>query len=470
MDIQFSNISQKSSKACLYLLTNINELSNLKNIHSDIEWLKTKIKPQEIIETYINGEYEAFLIDQESSKSELEKLRIQGYNIYKSLSKYNLDCININNISFKSDDVMAITEGIALSSYQFNKYKTKPSLFQLKSIHLSGPYDAAEYINLQAKVTGNFITKTLVNEHPAYLTPKQLSQDIETLSNEFGFEFTKLDKAQITSLKMGGLLAVNQASNEEPTFNILEWKPKKAKNKKPIILIGKGVVYDTGGLSLKPTPMAMDFMKADMAGAGAVVGTMCAIAKANLDLHVIGLIAATDNKIGSKAYSPGDVIKMYSGKTVEVLNTDAEGRLTLADALTYASKYNPEIVIDIATLTGSAARAIGTEGSVLMGTANRADIEKVKSAGLNVHERLVEFPLWGEYADQLKSDIADIKNIGSDMAGAITAGKFLEYFTDYPWMHIDIAAPSFLHHEDKYRGKNASGVGVRLFFDWLSKY
>ena len=187
-------------------------------------------------------------------------------------------------------------------------------------------------------------------------------------------------------------------------------------------------------------------------------------------MHVIGLIAATDNKIGSKAYSPGDVITMYDGTTVEVLNTDAEGRLTLADAISYGNKYEPELIVDIATLTGSAARAIGTEGSVIMGTAEEKTVNHLKAAGHIVHERLVEFPLWDEYGDQIKSDMADIKNLGGDMGGAITAGKFLEHFTRTPWMHIDIAAPSYLHHEDKYRGKNGTGIGVRLFFEWLANY
>jgi leucyl aminopeptidase len=281
-----------------------------------------------------------------------------------------------------------------------------------------------------------------------------------------GFKVEVLNKSQIEALKMGGLLAVNMGSQIPPTFTIMEYKPAKARNKKPVVLVGKGVVYDTGGLSLKPTPNSMDTMKCDMAGAAAVSCAMYAIAKAELNVHIIALVPATDNRPGENAYTPGDVIKMYDGQTVEVLNTDAEGRMILGDALAYAKKYKPELVMDFATLTGAAAAAIGSYGIVCMGTASA----KLKNAGNNVHERLVEFPFWEDYAKLIKSDIADMKNIGGPVGGAITAGKFLEKFTDYPWMHFDIAGPAFLGSNDSYRGKNGTGVGVRLIFDFIKNY
>jgi len=185
---------------------------------------------------------------------------------------------------------------------------------------------------------------------------------------------------------------------------------------------------------------------------------------------VISLIPATDNRPGGNAYVPGDIVTTYSGTNVEVLNTDAEGRMLLADALHFAKKLKPELVIDFATLTGSAARAVGSQGIVYMGTCEKDTKSKIEESGYNVHERLVEFPLWDEYGEMLKSDIADIKNVGGPMAGAITAGKFLQHFTDYPWMHLDIAGSAFLHSADSYRGKNGTGVGVRLIFDFISNY
>jgi leucyl aminopeptidase len=266
---------------------------------------------------------------------------------------------------------------------------------------------------------------------------------------------------------MGGLLAVNKGSVDPPTFSILEWKPKKAKNKKPVVLVGKGVVYDTGGLSLKPTANSMDLMKSDMAGAAMMAGVVSAAAQANLNVHIIALIPASDNRPGGNAYAPGDIITMFDGTTVEVLNTDAEGRLLLADALSYAKKYDPALVMDAATLTGAAVRAIGTFASAIMGTADKKVITQLEASGEETYERVVPFPLWADYGKEMKSPIADLNNLGSGLAGQITAGKFLEHFTDYPWVHIDIAGPSFLPGANTYRPKGASGVGVRLLFDFL---
>jgi leucyl aminopeptidase len=263
-------------------------------------------------------------------------------------------------------------------------------------------------------------------------------------------------------------LAVNRASTVPPQFCILEWKPEGARNAKPIVLVGKGVVYDTGGLSLKPTE-GMTYMKCDMAGAAAVVGTLAVAAKTGLPLHLIGLIPATDNKIGENALSPGDVITMGSGTTVEVVNTDAEGRLILADALHFAQKYDPELVVDLATLTGSAVKALGTQVICYMGTASEKIKKQLESSGFDTYERLVELPLWKEFGDELKSNIADLKNLGSSNAGMITAGKFLEHFTKFPWLHLDIAGPAYLRAANGYRTKEGTGVGVRLLFDFLKK-
>ena len=211
----------------------------------------------------------------------------------------------------------------------------------------------------------------------------------------------------------------------------------------------------------------MDTMESDMAGAAAVATSLYAIAKAQLPYHVIGLIPATDNRPDGNAYAPGDIVTMYDGSTVEVLNTDAEGRMILADALSYAKKYEPELVIDIATLTGAAARAIGPQAIVGMKAKAEEDFTLLKKSGDKVHERIVEFPFWDEYKEQLKSNVADLKNIGGVNAGAITAGKFLEHFTGYPYIHLDIAAPSFLEKRDSYRGKGGTGVGTRLFYQFV---
>jgi leucyl aminopeptidase len=205
-----------------------------------------------------------------------------------------------------------------------------------------------------------------------------------------------------------------------------------------------------------------------MAGAAAVVGTFCALADDNVPAWVIGLIPATDNRPGGNAITPGDVIEISDGTSVEVLNTDAEGRLILADALHYAKKYDPKLVIDLATLTGSASRAIGPNAIVAMGNAGDEIWSDLADSGNRTHERLVQFPFWDEYSELLKSDVADLKNIGGSEAGMITAGKFLEHFTNYPYIHLDIAGPAFLTSPHGYYGKGGTGIGVRLLHDFFS--
>ena len=361
---------------------------------------------------------------------------------------------------------LAFAEGLALSNYQFLNYFSIKNRHSLTDISIVSTLSDRAIELLQASIKGTYIAKDLVNEPLSYLTAQQYSQDIEALGKEAGFKVEVLHKKQIESLKMGGLLAVNKGSIDPPTFNILEWKGASPSNDRPIVLVGKGIVYDTGGLSLKPTAQSMDMMKCDMGGSAAVVGALYAIAKANLNIHVVGLIPATDNRPSGNAYAPGDVITMFDGTTVEVMNTDAEGRLIMADALSFAKKYNPERVIDVATLTGAAARAIGKQGIVAMGN-DKKTMSELKESGQRVHERIAELPFWDEYKDDLKSPIADLKNIGGAEAGAITAGKFLEHFTDYPYTHLDIAGMAFMTSPFSYHGKGATGVGVRLLFDFI---
>jgi leucyl aminopeptidase len=396
-----------------------------------------------------------------------EEFRKKAFEITGILNGEKAETIEILPEGIEERNTLAFCESLALSNYQFLKYKSEKKENALKAINIVGNYSASAIEELNVVVKANYIARDLVNEPVIYLTAEQFSEEIKLLGKEAGFSVDVFNEIKIRSLKMGGLLAVNEGSPNPPTFNILEYKPEGATNLKPVILVGKGVVYDTGGLSLKPTPQSMDYMKCDMAGGAAVVGAIYAVAKNKLPIHVVGLIPATENRPDGNAITPGDVITMFSGKTVEILNTDAEGRLILADALSYASKYNPELVIDLATLTGSAQRATGKEGCVFMGTASEKHKSALKESGFKVYERLVEFPLWEEYGKQIESEIADIKNLGGADAGAITAGKFLEHFVNYPWLHLDIAGTAFLHATDYYRGKNATGTGVRLLYDFI---
>ena len=403
------------------------------------------------------------------SKSEAEQLenyRNLGNKICTALNAHQYKSVCLNQTA-KEEFTVAIAEGMALSNYQFLKYKSDTSHANtLEKIGVIG-VKKANLEFLQIQVDAVCTARTWVNEPQSHLTAVTFAKEIKALALASGVSCEILNKKQIESLKMGGLLAVNQGSKTPPTFTILEYKPKGAKNKKPLVLVGKGVVYDTGGLSLKPTPNSMDTMKCDMAGGAAVAAATCAIAKAKLPYHLIALIPATDNRPGENAYTPGDVVTMYDGQTVEVLNTDAEGRMLLGDALAYAKKYEPSLVLDFATLTGAAAAAIGSYGTVFMGTANDEHKKAIVETGIHVHERLVEFPFWDDYAKLIKSDLADMKNIGGPIGGAITAGKFLEKFTNYPWLHFDIAGPAYLNAADSYRGKQGTGVGVRLLFNFV---
>ncbi len=408
--------------------------------------------------------------EKKSGYQVMEELRNAAAKTLTEIRFHELKSVTIVHIDGSCEAVLAYAEGLALANYQFIKYmndqdKKKSSL---EEIRLACPLvDDKCFDNMQHLIDAVYKTRDLVNEPASHLNAEQLASEVEKMGKDAGFKVEVLNKKKIESLKMGGLLAVNRGSIDPPTFTILEYKPAGAKNKKPIVLVGKGVIFDTGGLSLKPTQDSMDYMKCDMAGAAAVAGTFYAIAKARVPVHIIGLIPSTDNRPDGNAYAPGDVIRMYDGTTVEVLNTDAEGRMILADALAYAKKYKPGLVINLATLTGAAAIAIGSFGIVCMGNTTRDVMNKLIDSGNKVYERLAEFPFWDEYKELIKSDVADLKNIGGKYAGAITAGKFLEHFTDYPFIHFDIAGPSFIKKAEGYRTTGGTGVGVRLLFNFL---
>jgi leucyl aminopeptidase len=399
-----------------------------------------------------------------------EFFRKQGSKLHRFIDQEKISGVTIINTFNTVDYCLSFTEGLALSSYRFVKYykEADKKRSPLREIRLMDPLvDEQTISELNNLLQAVFYARDLINEPISYLNAPRLAEKIAAMGKEAGYQTETFNKKKIESLKMGGLLAVNQGSTDPPTFSVLSWQPANAINKKPIVLVGKGIVYDTGGLSLKPTPNSMDHMKSDMGGAAVVAGIFYAVALAKLPVNIIGLVPATDNRPNGNAYAPGDVITMYDGTTVEVLNTDAEGRMILADALAFAKQYNPGLVIDFATLTGAADYAIDKYGIVTMGNADDAWMNKLKQSGDNVYERIVEFPFWEEYGEQLKSDIADLKNIGGKKAGAITAGKFLEHFTDYPYIHLDIAGTAYLHENYNYHHKGGTGIGIRLLFDLL---
>jgi leucyl aminopeptidase len=401
-----------------------------------------------------------------------EELRKTSYNLKKQIKGNNHSELVITSDKAYKGAIEDFTEGLLLSVYSFEKYKTKEEEGEKKNypskLLLHGDIDDSDIKWLIDLTDAVYFTRDLINEPVNHLNATALAGEIKKIGDSAGFKVEVLTKGKIEALKMGGLLAVNKGSVDPPVFCILEWHPANCRNKNPIILVGKGIVYDTGGLNIK-TGDYMAGMNGDMAGAAIVTGVLHTAARTGIPLHIIGLIPSTDNRPGGNAFTQGDIITMHNKMTVEIGNTDAEGRLILADAISYASKYTPELIIDIATLTGSAAMTFGNLAIAMMTNADRKYINLLEECGNDVYERIAELPFWDEYKELLKSDIADLKNIGGREAGAIIAGKFLERFTEFPLIHLDIAGTEMLKKDDYYRLKNGPGSGLRLLSTFLKR-
>lgn len=428
--------------------------------------------------TFNRIDYHVFVCfsDGKEMIARLEKCRKHGDSIASTLNGHKAKRVALFDAGSLPDETLAVAEGIVLGSYRFLKYKSEQEdqstlevveIYSKKLEEESNDGECAKIGLLNSIHAAVFRCRDLINEPNSHLNATRFGEVVSEMGAECGASVEVLGKGRIEALKMGGLLGVNQGSVEPPTFTIMEWKPGDARNQKPVVLVGKGVMYDTGGMNLKPDNYMLN-MKDDMSGAAAVASVVYALAGAKVPVHVVALMPATDNRPGDRALVPGDVITISNGKTVEVLNTDAEGRLILADALSYASGYDPMLVIDMATLTGSALRALGKFGAPAMQSKAAKELKSLMDTGYEVFERLVEFPLWDDYGELIKSDLADLKNLGPPEAGMITAAKFLENFTDYPYIHIDIAGPAFAEKRDSYRGLGGTGFGVRLLTRFLS--
>ncbi len=454
-----------SMKAEIFLANDVKSFSSTKLPANIAEFWNQK--PVETFFHYYGPEgcFIGVVNKGKSIAAEWEVLRKAAFKSFTMLSE-DIEKVVVKNVNCDAAKGLAFFEGLLLSDYQFDKYLKKKSRETAIEYALKGKgEDRQEEIKIIVAAVKS--ARDLVNEPVNALNAQDLADAFVKIGENGGFKVEVFREAQIESLKMGGLLAVNKGSQEPPTFSVLEYKPKKAVNSQPIVLVGKGVVFDTGGLSLKPTPNSMDMMKCDMGGAAVVAGVFEAVAKLKWPLWIIGLVPSTDNRPGENATCPGDVITMFDGTTVEVLNTDAEGRLILGDALSFAKKFDPQLVIDYATLTGAAARAFGTYGSALMAQAPDSVVKSLKKAGDVVFERVAEMPLWEEYYEEIKGGIADIKNLGKGEGGAQSAAMFLRHFTQYPWVHIDIAGTAFSTSPSHYIPKGGTGVGVRLTLEFL---
>ena len=412
------------------------------------------------------------LLSKKTDPEGMEHLRKRGERIKAHLTRNRQTECLIRDFTSNREAVAALSEGIALGAYSFLRHKqAEKERTLLRELFIESKAFDEPYINrLNNLMSACYIARDMVNEPSNMMGAYTLSQIMAEKGHSAGINVKVLNKKEITKHNMTGLLTVNLGSINEPTFTVLEWKPENAINKQPVVLAGKGLVYDTGGINLKPGS-GLEGMKSDMAGGAAVFGAIYALAKNNIPINVVGLVPATDNRPGGNAMVPGDIIRMGNGKTVEIINTDAEGRLILADALLFARQFNPQLVIDIATLTGSATMAIGRHGIVTMHVNAEKYFNNLETSGNKVYERIAGFPFWKEYDKEIESDVADIRNLGKNRgAGAIIAGKFLSHFINYPWIHLDIATMAYLDSEDSYRGKGGTGVGVRLLYDFLAKF
>jgi len=402
-----------------------------------------------------------------------EELRKMAYKSRKAILENNHRELAIVSYNTYKGAVEDYAEAFVLSIYSFDKYLVKSQKSEGKrypeTLNLCGGLDQVDLGWLRTTLEAAYWVRDLINEPVSTVNSTALAEEIRKLSLSSGFQIDILVGKQIEALKMGGLLAVNKGSVDPPVFCILEHKPSNPTNKRPIVLVGKGIVYDSGGLNIK-TGEHMADMKGDMAGAAAVAGTIAVISKMKLPLHVVGLIPATDNRPGGNAYTQGDIITMFNKTTVEIGNTDAEGRLILADALSYASKFDPELLVNLATLTGSAMMAFGDQAIAMMANADRRYVDLLAESGREVYERVAELPLWEEYGELIKSDVADLRNVAKGReAGAIVAGKFLEHFADAPLIHLDIAGTAITTKDDFYRLKGFPGSGLRLMCAFLKK-
>lgn len=366
----------------------------------------------------------------------------------------------------------AAAEGAALGLYRFTSYKTgtgNSNTHELESLDLilaegTDGSEASRGAEVgTAMAAGANLARNLANEPSNTATPEYLARQAREIAARHGMDVEILDRSGIEVADLVGLATVGRSAANEPRFIVLEHR--RGGDESPVVLVGKAVTFDSGGISIKPSA-GMEDMKFDMSGGAAVLGAMETIGTLGLAVNVVALVPATENLPGGSAFKPGDVLRMGSGKTVEILSTDAEGRLILADALTYARRYDPAAVIDCATLTGACIVALGHHASGLMG--NDEDlISEVQSAGERAGERAWHLPLFEEYTEQIKGDTADIKNTGGRYGGALTAGAFLKEFAAYPWAHLDVAGTAFGKKGNPYTPKGATGTPARLLVEFL---
>ena len=398
-----------------------------------------------------------------------EKLRRRAMELLRRLEADRVTELALTGEGVLPEELAAMIEGITLADYSFDRYRSA-DMWHLDTLVIDALYLKPEELEADQRLWNRIHwCREWVNIPVQDLNAAAFADELASIAADLkGVTCTVMDKKKIESLRMGGLLAVNRGSVDEPRFVVLEYNGLK-RSSKPICLVGKGIMFDTGGLNIKPDRY-MEEMKSDMAGAATMASVLFAAADNQLPVHIVALLPMTDNRPGANAYAPDDILTMYDGSTVEVINTDAEGRLILADAIAYAHKnYDPALIITAATLTGAAVRAISTFGIAAMQVNADNPFTLLSLVGKQVYERLVEFPMWEEYDDMVKSQVADLRNSATaPQAGTITAGKFLAHFAHgTPFIHLDIAGVAYFSKPQHYYRLGASGYGIRLLYAFL---
>jgi leucyl aminopeptidase len=414
----------------------------------------------------------------EKKKLQPEALRRAAGNLSRhkavtSAGELAVDLDGYENAGF----AQAVVEGLMLGSHKFLDYKTGESARETSKLREVALIVPKKYLLVKTTrevergriiAEGQLLVRRLSATPSNDLTPRLYAAKIAKLAKEHGVSCRILDEKAIAVEKMGGLLGVSKGSEEPPRFVVLKYQKAGAKTK-PIVLVGKGVTFDTGGISLKPAEN-MHEMKQDMTGSAVMLATILTAARLKLPLNLVALLPITENMPSGHASKPGDVLVMRGGKTVEIINTDAEGRLILADALDYAKKFDPQAVFDIATLTGAALFILGYSGAPILGN-NIELVKRVEAASKATSERVWHLPIWDDHREQMKSPVADLVNSGGRPAGTIAASAFLENFIgDWPWLHIDIAWMDMEYQGKAYTPKGASGFGVRLLTEMLANW
>ncbi|CAO6131571.1 PepB Leucyl aminopeptidase [Candidatus Pelagibacterales bacterium] len=440
--------------------------------------LKNKDEDYLVFNYHSSKPKKIIFINQKNNKDEFENQNIGGKVISEIKLAKDINVIFSNENKSLENYYFNFFLGCFLKKYSFTKYKTifKKNENEKKIINLLITSSNKNFFikiknNIENIINGVFLTRDLVSEPPNYLNPEKFVSEIKKLST-LGLKVDVFDSSKMKKIGMNALLGVAQGSKNLPYFVTITWKPNNSKNKKPLSFIGKGVCFDTGGISLKPAKF-MEDMKYDMAGAGAVVGLMKTLALRKSKSYVVGAVALVENMPGGSAQRPGDIVKSYSGKTIEVLNTDAEGRLILADAIYYIDEqYKPELIVDLATLTGAIVVSLGSEYAGLFSNNDKLS-EKLIKAGEIENEKLWRFPLHKNYDKLMDSQIADMQNINySGGAGSITAAQFLQRFlkNNTPWAHLDIAGMAWTKKDLETIPTGATGYGVKLLNKFVEKY